>query len=139
MEKKKMIKILNDALMREHACQIRYLTHAAVITGPYAESVANRLKEIAEDEETHASKLRDRIAALGGTPTMEVAREDLVPAASLKEILEVNVQEEEKAIGLYRSILKMAGEEGEILYETVEEILQDEQEHREELERLRQG
>ncbi len=137
MEKGKLIKMLNEALAQEHACQIRYLTHAAVITGPYAEVVANRLKEIAEDEKEHAMKLRDRITALGGTPTMEVAREDLIPASRLKDILRVNVKEEDKAIAAYRSLLHAVGQEGEILYETIEEILQDEQEHKEELERLR--
>ncbi len=138
MDKEKLIKILNDALAQEHACQIRYLTHAAVITGPYAEGVASRLKEIAEDEKEHAVKLRDRITALGGAPTMETIKEDLIPATTLKKILEVNVKEEEKAIAFYRSILKAVREEGEILYETIEEILQDEQEHKEELERLKE-
>lgn len=38
--KEKLLKMLNNALAREHACQIRYLTHAAVIAGPYAELVA---------------------------------------------------------------------------------------------------
>ena len=132
----KLLKMLNDALAQEHACQIRYLTHAAVITGPYAESVANRLKEIAEDEKEHANQLRDRITALGGTPTMEVAKEDLIQAKTLKEILQVNLKEEDKAIELYRSILRVAGQDGEILYETVEDILKDEQEHKEELARL---
>ena len=138
MDKKKIIHMLNGALAQEHACQIRYLTHAAVITGPYAEVVAGRLKEIAEDEEKHASQLRDRITALGGAPTMEVAREDLLPATTLKQILDINIEEEEKAIALYKSVLREVQEEGDILFETIEEILQDEQEHREELERLRE-
>ena len=138
MEKEKVIKALNQALAQEHACQIRYRTHAAVITGPYAEAVASRLKEIAEDEKQHADKLRDRIGGLGGTPTMAVAGEDLIPAGTLKEILDVNLKEEDKAIDLYRSILKMIDKEEVLLYETVEEILEDEQEHREELERLRE-
>ncbi len=138
MEEKKLLKVLNEALAQEHACQIRYLTHAAVITGPYAEPISNRLKEIAEDEKEHAIKLRDRITALGGTPTMEVAREDLIPARTLKAILDVNLKEEDKAIALYRSILHAVGQEGESLYETIGDIIQDEQEHKEELERLKE-
>jgi len=136
--KEKLLKMLNNALAQEHACQIRYLTHAAVITGPYAELVANRLKEIAEDEKNHAIQLRDRITALGGTPTMEVADKDLIHAKTLKEILDVNIREEEGAIQLYGSILEAVGHEGAILFETVEDILKDEQEHKEELERLRE-
>jgi len=133
----KLVKLLNEALAQEHACQIRYLTHAAVIAGPYGEAVAGRLKEIAGDEKEHAGKLRDRITALGGTPTMAVAQGDLIPATSLDEIIAVNLKEEEKVIKLYRSILRAAGAEGEILFETIRAILVDEQEHREELQQLR--
>lgn len=138
MDKEKILKFLNDALAQEHACQIRYRTHAAVISGPYAEAVEGRLKEIAEDEKEHADTLRDRITALGGTPTMEVARDDLIPAKGLKEILDVNISEEKKAIAMYRSILKLVDHEEVILYEAIEHVIEDEQEHLEELDRLRE-
>lgn len=138
MDKERVLTALNDALAQEYACYIRYVTHAAVITGPYAEAVASRLKEIAEDEEAHAQKLRDRITGLGGTPTMRVEEKDLIMASSLKEIIAVNLKEEDKAIEMYRSILKAIGEEGELVYETIEDILQEEQEHKEELERLKE-
>jgi len=138
MDKEKVLKALNEALAQEHACYIRYMTHAAVVRGPYADAVAGRLKEIAGDESEHAAKIRDRITALGGTPTMEVAREDLILAQSLKEIIEVNLKEEDKAIAMYRSILKEIGEESGLLFETIEDILQEEQENKEELERLKE-
>ena len=134
----KILKMLNDALAQEHACQIRYQTHASVLTGPYAAAVASQLNEIAEDEKTHAIQLRDRITALGGTPTMDVANNELIHAKGLKEILQVNIKEEEGAIKLYRSILDSVGHEGAILFETIEEILKDEQEHKEQLERLQE-
>jgi bacterioferritin len=134
----RMLKMLNDALAQEHACEIRYLTHAAVITGPYAESVAARLREIAEDEKTHALQLRDRITALAGVPTMKVATEDLISARTLKDILGVNIAEEEAAIKLYRSILDSVGNGGEILYKTIKNILKDEEQHKEQLERLQE-
>jgi bacterioferritin (cytochrome b1) len=68
------------------------LRHAAVINGPYAETVANRLKEIAKDEQEHANKLRDRIAALGVVPTMETAKKELIAASNLKQIIAVNLK-----------------------------------------------
>ena len=42
-----LIKMLNKMLAQEHACAIRYATHAAMVSGPYAETVAARLSEIA--------------------------------------------------------------------------------------------
>ena len=138
MEREKIVKALNEALAQEHGCHIRYSTHAAVVNGPYAEAVANRLKEIAKDEQAHAGKLRDRITALGGVPTMDVAKEELIPAKTLKEILAVNLKEEAKAINHYQSILKMVDRDDIILYEVIEDIIEDEQEHREELSRLQE-
>jgi bacterioferritin len=139
MDREKIINALNEALAQEHGCYVRYKTHAAVITGPYAEAVANRLKEIAGDESDHAEKLRDRITALGGTPTMETAKEELIAATTLKQILAVNLKEEAKAINHYKSILNMLDRTEDILlYEVIEDIIEDEQEHREELNRLQE-
>ena len=139
MDRDKIINALNEALAQEHGCYVRYKTHAAVITGPYAEAVANRLKEIAGDESDHAEKLRDRITALGGTPTMETAKEELIAATTLKQILAVNLKEEAKAIDRYKSILKMVDRTEDILlYEVIEDIIEEEQEHREELNRLQE-
>lgn len=135
-DKKKIIEKLNQVLEQEHACAIRYGTHAALVKGPYAEDVMKRLEEIAGDEIDHAKKLRDRITALGGTPSMAVSQEDLHEARELKRILHVNIQEEKEAIAKYRDILLMIPRTEVILFETVEHILKDEQEHLEELERL---
>jgi bacterioferritin len=137
MDREKILEALNKALAQEHACFIRYKTHAAVITGPYAKPIREQLDEIAEDEETHARHLRDRITGLGGTPMMDIAAEDLIPATTLDEILRVNIEEEKKAIALYQELLNQIPREQRLLYETIEHILQDEQEHLEELERLR--
>src|SRR5210317_1147363 len=77
MDTKKVIEKLNGMLEQELACAIRYATHASVITGPYAETVAARLEEIGGDEIDHAKKLRERITALGGQPSMNVSTADL--------------------------------------------------------------
>lgn len=137
MDREKILQALNRALAQEHACFIRYKTHAAVITGPYARSVGEQLDEIAEDEESHARELRERITGLGGTPVMDVEAADLIPATTLEEILRVNIEEEKKAIALYQEILDMIPRQYRLLYETIEHILEEEQEHLEELERLR--
>jgi Bacterioferritin (cytochrome b1) len=136
MDNQKMIESLNRMLAQEHACAIRYATHAAVITGPYSETVKARLKEISGDEVLHAEKLRDRIQALGGEPTMDVRKEDLKPAHSLEQILSVNMAEEKEAIRLYTEVLSTIPPENVILFRTIQDILQDEQQHLEELENL---
>ena len=34
MDKSKMVEALNHMLAQEHACTIRYATHASLVTGP---------------------------------------------------------------------------------------------------------
>lgn len=136
METQQMIDALNKMLAQEHACAIRYATHAAVVSGPYAETVMARLKEIGTDEVGHAEMLRDRIVALGGTPTMDISKADLKPAQDLATILSVNIAEEKSAISHYSEILETIPESNAILYQTIQNILRDEQEHLEELENL---
>ncbi len=136
MENQKIIDKLNVILKQEHACAIRYATHSASITGPASESIRARLKEIADDEVKHALKLRNRIIALGGTPTMEIAIADLKPATNLQDILKINIEEEQIAITTYTAILKDIPHENAILYHTIWDIIRDEQEHLEELQNL---
>lgn len=136
MENQQLIDALNKMLAQEHACAIRYATHAAVVKGPFAETVAARLKEISGDEVAHAEMLRDRIDALGGKPTMDISTADLKPAETLDEILTVNIGEEKSAIASYSEILETIPESNAILYQTIQNILSDEQEHLEELENL---
>tara|TARA_R110002110_G_scaffold400317_2_gene616684 strand:+ start:38887 stop:39309 length:423 start_codon:yes stop_codon:yes gene_type:complete len=135
-DNKKIIDGLNKMLEQEHACAIRYATHAAVVSGPYSEAVMARLKEISGDEVMHAEKLRDRILALGGEPSMQVSTEDLVAARSLDKILTINIDEEKHAITAYTKLLADIPPENVILYQTIQEIIRDEQEHLEELEAL---
>lgn len=136
MDNQQLIDALNKMLAQEHACAIRYATHAAVVSGPYAETVAARLKEISTDEVSHAEMLRDRIVALGGEPTMDISKGDLKPAQDLAAILTVNIGEEKSAIASYSEILETVSESNAILYQTIQNILRDEQEHLEELENL---
>src|SRR5579885_445805 len=123
MKDEKMIEALNRMLSQEHACAIRFATHAAIVTGPYADTVKTRLKEISGDEVLHAAKLRDRILALGGTPTMNVHEEDLKPAKTLQQILKINIEEEKGAIRSYTEILNSIAPGNAILFVTVQEIL----------------
>ena len=134
LDKTKLIQLMNEGLEMEYASQIQYLTQAAITTGPYAEGLIARFKEIASDEMEHAEILRNRIAALGGTPTTKVG-----PIQIHKESLQavkINLKYERETVDFYRKILNLIPHDEVILYEAVEHVLQDSQEHVEELERL---
>jgi bacterioferritin len=135
MDKEKVLKELNHALTTEYQAVIQYLTHAAIAKGMDSDTVITLLKHIAEEEMKHAEILRERIFWLGGTPTMDVDKRIL--AEDIQEMLKVNAKAEEDAIKMYKGILKMLNHIEDIqLYEAIEEILEDEIEHWEELTRL---
>jgi bacterioferritin len=127
---------LNSLLAQEHACAIRYATHAAVVRGPYRESVKARFLEIADDEVDHARELRERIVGLGAEPEMHVRTQDLKPARTLQEMLVINMEEEREAIVNYQQLLDTIPRTNAILHLAIEKILAAEQEHLEELQDL---
>jgi bacterioferritin len=134
LEKDKLIKLMNEGLEMEHASFIQYLTQAAITTGPYAEPIMERFKEIASDEAEHAQILRQRIVALGGVPTTRVG-EIQIHKDSLQAI-KINLRYERDTVEFYRKLLNLIPHDEVILYEAIEHVLEDSQEHVEELERL---
>ena len=131
---KKIVSLLNEGLVMEYASYIQYLTQAAITKGPYAEGLIARFKEIASDEAEHADILRKRIVALGGTPTTKVGEIQVHPD-SLKAV-QINLKYEKDTVEFYRKLLNQIPSDKPILYEAIEHILEDSEEHVEELERL---
>ena len=134
LEKERLVRLMNEGLEMEYASYIQYVTQAAITTGPYAEGLIARFEEIASDEAEHAKILRARIAALGGTPTTKVD-EIQIHKDSLQAV-KINLKYERETVAFYRKLLNLIPHDEVILYEAIEHILQDSQEHVEELERL---
>jgi bacterioferritin len=134
LEKGKLIQLMNEGLEMEYASHIQYVTQAAITKGPYAEALIARFEEIASDEAEHAKILRARIAALGGTPTTKVG-EIQIHKDSLQAV-RINLKYERDTVEFYRKLLNLIPHDEVILYEAIEHVLQDSQEHVEELERL---
>lgn len=134
MDTQEMIGLLNEALAQEHACIIRYLTHAAVVKGVFHEPVKTRLTEIATDEQLHAGLLRDRVVGLGGIPTTAVR--EVKMATTIPEILAINIEEEKAAIVMYQGMYAKVPEGEVLLRQTLEQLIRDEQEHVQELTQL---
>lgn len=134
LDTKKLIDAMNEGLEMEYASHIQYVTQSAITKGPYAEGLIARFEEIAGDEAEHAKILRQRIVALGGMPTWKVG-EIQVHADSMKAI-QINLKYERDTVTFYQSLLNQIPHDEVILYEAIEHILQDSQEHVEELQRI---
>ena len=90
---------------------------------------------MAAEELRHADLLRDRLVALGERPTTEVADVDV--GNKLKKMLEININVERKAVEIYKLLMRLVPkDESIVLYETVEDILCEEEKDLEELDRL---
>ena len=140
--RKELIDMMNKALRLEHAARIQYLTHAEQVDGLNSEAIIARIKEIAEDEKMHEDMFREMIGGyLGGVPTMDL--DETRSASDVKEIIDVNLEDEKDALGHYKNIYKKLSDnkhEMPYIYETLEHelrhIIIDEQEHVMELKQL---
>lgn len=135
MDKKEMIKRLNEDLAGEFGAIIQYLTYAAKATGPYRPQLAQFFLAEVGDEQGHAQFLANKIVALGGEPATEPRA---VPAAkSNREMLEAVLEAERKAVADYTQRAKDAEQFGDKgLVVQLEDMVRAESTHAEETERI---
>lgn len=135
MDKKKMIKRLNDDLAGEFGAIIQYLTYAAKATGPYRPQLSQFFLAEVADEQGHAQFLANKIVALGGEPTTEARP---VPEAKTnRELIEEVLKAERQAIADYTRRAKEAeafGDKGLVVQ--LEDMIREESTHAEETERI---
>ena len=144
-----LLDLLNAALLRELEVSLQYiLQHTlwagktsiskgeAKLTKPVKFVASHKLsflpgitlKRIAITEMRHAEKIGERIIVLGGEIEEEVPSSTL--GASIRELLEIDRDQEKAAIELYKRIIELAKKEGDDITATMfEKILKDEEGH----------
>ena len=128
-----LMKELNDALALEWATIIQYLQHAAALSKPDSLSMAEMLRSQASEEMEIATKLGEKIVAMGGFPTDRV--EPIKIADTWREMVALDKDGEELAIQDYRDLVDdYRGEPG--LAEFVDELITAKQRQVERLNRL---
>lgn len=144
MERDELIEQLNQALADEWLAHYQYWLGAKVLKGPLKDEIVEELTEHSEDELRHAGMLAERIIELDGVPLLSPnewfdvmgcgyeAPEDPSPAA----ILEQNIQGETCAIDTYKALAHVTKERDPKSHQMLLEILEDEKEHKEDLEML---
>jgi len=124
----KLLDLLNEAIARELQVSIQYMWQHVLWKGPEGLAVKDEFKRIAISEMKHAEAIAERLAYLGGTPTTKP--DPIFVGESLKEMLEQDKKDEEKAIELYKEIIDLATKEGDITTARLfRKILQEEEEH----------
>lgn len=138
-DREAVLKMLNDILATELVCNLRYRNNALVAQGIHAGAVAAEFTEHAGQEQAHADMIANRIMQLGGEPNMDPAtlttrsHADYKTSRNIKELLRENLIAERVAIDTYSEIVRWLGEDDPTTRRMIEQILEQEEEHADDL------
>lgn len=133
--KRDVAALLNEAIALEYAAAIQFQTWAAFAEGYDGQQLGEMLRAMAPGELGHAQLLLDRLWAMGEKPTLMVGSTKFLTDPA--KILDAAIEIEEGAMTHYRTLLSRITRKSMLLWETVEEILEEEEEELEKLKRLR--
>lgn len=116
---------LNEIIRHEWTGVAQYTQAAFLVGGLWREVYSEMFFENAEESYGHAKLVGQKIAALGGVPSVE--RNPVKQSGSVQEMLENGLEFETKAVKLYTEALELA-ESDRALTVFLEDILKEEQE-----------
>ncbi len=131
--------LLNAALATEIMCVLRYRHHQIIAKGIDKPQVAAEFLEHALDEERHMMMLGERINQLGGNPDFNPATvlqrtaTEYGTGHDLAKLIEEDLVAERIAIMVYRKMIDWFGTKDSTTRRMLEEILQDEEDHADDL------
>lgn len=125
-KKNSLIDPLNEAIAAELTAITQYMWHHTMADGLESRSVAEAFKKASIDEMKHAEWLAERLDYLGGTPTTRP--NEIKIGGDLKKMIQDDLDTENDAIGLYKRIIKMCGDDS-TTRRLLEDILAKEEEH----------
>jgi bacterioferritin len=141
-DRAQVIAVLNDVLATEIVCNLRYRNHYFMANGIHAKSVADEFLEHANQEQEHADRVAERITQLGGNPNFDPdgiqtrSHAEYAEADRLEEMIKEDLIAERVAIQTYSDIVRWLGDSDPTSRRMIEEILEVEEEHADDLARL---
>ncbi len=141
-----LLKLLNAAFASEWLAYYQYWLGAKLIKGPMKDAVAAELTLHATEELAHATLLAGRIIQLGGTPVLTPegwAEEspcayDAPADPYVAVLLDQNIAGEQCAISTYKALMDTTKDKDMVTYNLALTILEQEIEHEEDLQGLRE-
>lgn len=134
-----IIKLLNDSLATELVCVLRYKRHHFTATGLESPAIAEEFLVHANEEQAHADRIAQRIVQLGGEPDFQPdtlskrSHADYNDEKELHAMIRSNLVAERIAIEAYTQIVDLIGDKDHTTRRMIEQILEQEQEHADEL------
>lgn len=141
-----LVDLLNKAYASEWLAYYQYWLGAKLIKGPMKDAVAAELLQHAGEELAHAQMLVGRIIQLGGTPITSPqgwyewspCEYDAPEDPYVSVLLDQNIAGEQCAIGFYNKLMGITKDTDRITYDIVLKILEQEVEHEEDLQSLKE-
>jgi bacterioferritin (cytochrome b1) len=137
---KQLVDMLCVAYAKELKAYHGYLHAYVSVTGPLQEVYGETYKKFMERELHHLEELGKKITAMGGMPPTEYPPITAVAEAIYKgydATLEALQNAEVETLDMYKSIHQAADKDGDLpLVLLIEEIMLEEEEHHDELERI---
>lgn len=135
LDPKQVVDVLNQALATEIVCVLRYKRHYFAAKGIYKDAVAEEFLQHAQEEQTHADRISERIEQLGGDPDLNPAtltkrsHSEYVEGDDLVDMIKENLVAERIAIESYTEIIRFLGTKDVTSRRMLEQILENEEEH----------
>lgn len=146
MDVEHLLKLLNQAYASEWLAYYQYWLGAKLIKGPMKDAVAAELTLHATEELNHAVLVANRIVQIGGTPVLTPAgweaaspcEYDAPTDPYVVALLDQNIVGEQCAITTYKNLMDATKDKDMVTYNLALTILQQEVEHEEDLQSLRE-
>jgi bacterioferritin len=146
MDVDELLELLDQAYASEWLAYYQYWLGAKLIKGPMKDAVAAELLQHATEELAHADLLANRMIQLGGTPVLSpLGWEDKSPCAYdapedpyVAVLLDQNIAGEQCAITAYKGLMDATMGKDMVTYNMALSILEQEIEHEEDLQSLRE-
>lgn len=131
----KIIAKLNQALENEISGVVRYLHYSFMIMGPNRIPIQKWFHDQAQEAYQHATTLGEKITALGGHPSLNVAKVPETKTHATLDILKESMVFEEKALEIYYEVLSEVKDDI-ALEEMIREFIRSETEHIDEVKKM---
>lgn len=135
LDLKRTHELLNEALASEILCVLRYRHHQVVAKGIDFPQVAAEFAEHAASEERHVLMIAERIDQLGGDPDLNPATvahrsaTEYGKHTGLTEMIKEDLVAERVVIEIYRAMIAWFGNDDPTSRRMLEKILEEEEEH----------
>ena len=137
-----VVGMLNQALATEIVCVLRYRRHYFMAAGIHAQAVADEFLQHANEEQTHADQIAERITQLGGEPNFDPeglltrSHSEYVAGKDLVDMMREDLVAERIAVESYTEMIRYLGNDDPTTRRIMEGILATEEEHADELRTL---